>query len=243
MKSDKTSNLHRRMAVLLDRLNTAQNAVTGPPPTRVSFLKLGEWCAGIANVQPTEVYRDLLQSYLSGAFEKTLVFYLTNLAPDLTNTALVGYRMRRNFLAARVFSTDSDNDATAFFSAYLEPCWIHRMAAARWLESKGYPLPSQWTTVATSVKVPPRAQTIPRLKRKAPTRERVKNQMRADIAAGTVTIEELRRDKEAWANKYETGPTTAHAAAKELETELKAEATAASRSQSPDQERPENVSD
>jgi hypothetical protein len=146
MKSDQTPNLRCRIAALLDQLNIAQNAVTGPPPTRVSFLKLAEWCASSASAQPKELYRDLLQSYLSGAFERTLVFYLTNLAPDLTETDLIGYRMRRNFLAARAtaFSTDNDNEAAALFSAYLGPCWIHRRAAVHWLENKGYPVPTSW---------------------------------------------------------------------------------------------------
>jgi hypothetical protein len=154
MKSDKAYNLHRRMAALLDRLNIAQNAVTGPPPTRVSFSKLAELCARTACLQLDDVYSDLLQSYLSGAFEKTIVFYLTNLASDLTDVGhqtrredfLIGYRMRRDFLVARArnYPTDHHNEATVLFNAYLGPCWIHRKAAVRWLESRDYPVPILW---------------------------------------------------------------------------------------------------
>jgi hypothetical protein len=138
--------LRERMRALLDRLDTAQNAVTGQPPTRVSFSKIVEWCEGTAGIPVTQTYRDLLQSYLSGAFERTLVFYLTNLAPDLSKTELAGHRMRRNFLAARAraFPPDNAREANALFKAYLAPCWIHRAAAARWLEAKGYPVPSNW---------------------------------------------------------------------------------------------------
>ena len=161
MKSDKTS----RMAALLDRLQIAQHAVTGPPPTRVSFSKLAEWCVRTAGIPEPEVYRDLLQSYLSGAFENTLVFYLTDSAPDLSEKDLpdpsepdliwhqmrredflTGYRMRRDFLAARArnYPTDHDNEAAALFSTYLGPCWIHRKAAVRWLEGRGYSVPTWW---------------------------------------------------------------------------------------------------
>jgi hypothetical protein len=164
MKSDQTSNLRcrprralgPRIAALLDRLNIAQHAVTGPPPTRVSFSKLAEWCAGTASLQLDDVYSDLLQSYLSGAFEKTIVFYLTNLASDLTDNLvgyqtrredfLIGYRMRRDFLVARArnYPTDHHNEVAVLFNAYLGPCWIHRKAAVRWLESRGYPVPISW---------------------------------------------------------------------------------------------------
>jgi hypothetical protein len=152
MKSDQTSNLQRRVAALLDQLNTAQNAVTGPWPTRVSFSKLTEWCVRTAGVPAPEVYRDLLQSYLSGAFENTLVFYLTNSAPDLSRTELAGHRMRRNFLAARALTFPPDNlkNAGALFEAYLAPCWIHRLAAVRWLEAKGYPVPLEWKQIEPS---------------------------------------------------------------------------------------------
>jgi hypothetical protein len=140
------SPLNERMRALLDRLDTDQNAVTGQPPTRVSFSKIVEWCEGAAGIPAPQTYRDLLQSYLSGAFERTLVFYLTNSAPDLSKTELAGYRMSRNFLAARAsaFSLDNEKEAGALFEAYLAPCWIHRAAAARWLEAKGYPVPSEW---------------------------------------------------------------------------------------------------
>jgi hypothetical protein len=140
-----------RMSALLDRLNTAQNAVTGPPPTRVSFSKIAEWCERTARLPAPEIYRDLLQSYLSGAFERTAVFYLTHSAPDLSGeTGLPGYRMRRNFLdaRARVFSADDEKEASVLFEAYLAPCWVHRAAAVRWLESKGYPVPTWWKQAA-----------------------------------------------------------------------------------------------
>jgi hypothetical protein len=135
-----------RMRALLDQLDTAQNAVTGPPPTRVSFSKIAELCEGAVGIPVPQTYRDLIQSYLSGTFERTLVFYLTNSAPDLSETELAGYRMSRNFLAARAsaFSLDNEKEAGALVEAYLAPCWIHRAAAARWLEAKGYPVPSEW---------------------------------------------------------------------------------------------------
>jgi hypothetical protein len=145
-----------RMKALLDRLNVAQRAVTGPPPTRVSFSKIAEWRAGTTHVnapQLDEAYRELLQSYLSGAFEHTLVFYLTNLAPNLSGeTGLTGYRMRRKFLAARArtYSPDDAKEAGALFEAYLAPCWIHRAAAARWFEQNSYPLPQQLMTPSGS---------------------------------------------------------------------------------------------
>jgi hypothetical protein len=141
------SRLIERMRALLDRLDTAQNAVTGPPPTRVSFSKIVEECERTAGTPALEIYRDLLQSYLSGAFERTLVFYLTNSAPDQSGqTGLPGYRMRRNFLEARahVFSPDREKEATALFEAYLAPCWVHRAAAVRWLGAKGYSVPPGW---------------------------------------------------------------------------------------------------
>jgi hypothetical protein len=148
-----------RMEALLDRLNVAQHAVTGPPPTRVSFSKIAAWRAGTTHVnapQLNEAYRDLLQSYLSGAFEQTLVFYLTNSAPDLSGTGLAGYRMRRDFLAARAsnFSPDDAKEAAALFDAYLAPCWVHRAAAVRWFEQNSYPLPQQWRTPSGSVEGP-----------------------------------------------------------------------------------------
>jgi hypothetical protein len=135
------------MRALLDRLDIAQNAVTGSPPTRVSFLKIAEWCERTVGIPASQIYRDLLQSYLSGAFERTLVFYLTNSAPDQSGeTGLPAYRMRRNFLEARarVFSPDNQKEATTLFEAYLAPCWVHRAAAVRWLEAKGYPIPPWW---------------------------------------------------------------------------------------------------
>jgi hypothetical protein len=160
MTANETAKLRSQMAALLDRLNTAQNAVTGPPPTRVSFSKLADLCARTAGRTEDDVYRDLLQSYLSGAFENTLVFFLSNLAPDLSEKDLpdvpddligdrmrrkdflVGYRMRRDFLEGRAFSYSTD--PASMFSAYLGPCWIHREAAARWLENKGYQVPTSW---------------------------------------------------------------------------------------------------
>ena len=141
------SPLNERMRALLDRLNTAQHAVSGPPPMRVSFSKIAEWCERTAGVPALQIYRDLLQSYLSGAFERTLVFYLTNLAPDLSDkTGLTGYRMRRSFLEARarVFSADDEKEASVLFEAYLAPCWIYCGPAVRWLENKGYPVPTSW---------------------------------------------------------------------------------------------------
>jgi hypothetical protein len=147
------SPLNERMRSLLDRLNIAQHAVTGPPPMRVSFSKIAEWCEGVAGASAPEVYRDLLQSYLSGAFEHTLVFYLMSSAPDLSGeSGLTGYRMRRTFLAdrARNFSLDDANEAGALFEAYLAPCWIHRAAAVRLLEAKGYPVPPLWKQARSS---------------------------------------------------------------------------------------------
>jgi hypothetical protein len=140
------------MRALLDRLDTDQNAVTGQPPTRVSFSKIVEWREGAAGIPAPQTYRDLLQSYLSGAFERTLVFYLTNSAPDLSKTELAGYRMRREFLMARISSLSLENtkEAGALFEAYLAPCWIHRAAALRWLEQNSYPRPPQLMTPPTS---------------------------------------------------------------------------------------------
>jgi hypothetical protein len=240
MTSDKKS----RMAALLDRLNVAQRAVTGPPPTRISFSKLAEWCAGAAGISADDVYRDLLQSYLSGAFEHTLVFYLTNLAPDLSETDLIGYRMSRDFLAARVrsYSIDHDNEAAALFSAYLKPCWVHRSAAVRWLEGGGHPVPSQWMATSGSAdedsKEQPAAAKKSSRPREAPTFERVINDMSRDIDEGKWTIEKLLGQKKSvLAAEYNTSETTAYDAAHELERRL------ASRSQSRDQERPRNSSD
>src|SRR4029077_12954484 len=133
------SPLNERMRALLDRLDTDQNAVTGQPPTRVSFSKIVEWCEGTTGIPAPQIYRGLLQSYLSGAFERTLIFYLTNSAPDLSGrTGLTGYRMRRDFLAARAnaFSPDNEQDARALFEAYLASCWIHRVPAVRWIQAK-----------------------------------------------------------------------------------------------------------
>ena len=166
-----------RMEALLDRLNVAQCAVTGPPPTRVSFSKIAEWCAGTTKVnspQLNEAYRELLQSYLSGAFEHTLVFYLTNLAPDLSGeTGLTGYRMRRKFLAARArtFSPDDAKGARALFEAYLAPCWIHRAAAARWFEQNSYPLPQQLMTPSGSADGSSSEEPIARRGTKVPSNE------------------------------------------------------------------------
>jgi len=147
------SPLNERMRALLDRLDIAQNAVTGPPPTRVSFSKIAEWCERAAGIPASQIYRDLLQSYLSGAFERSLVFYLTNSAPDLSGErGLTGYRLRRHFLAARAstFSLDNAKEADALFEAYLAPCWIHRAAAVRWLKAKDYPVPSEWNQTELS---------------------------------------------------------------------------------------------
>jgi len=60
-----------------------------------------------------------------------------------------------------------------------------------------------------------------RLKREAPTRERVKAEMRAKLEAGEVTIDELRRNKESWAIEFKCGSTTAYDAALELQEEMK----------------------
>jgi hypothetical protein len=143
------SPLNERMSALLDRLDKKQHAVTGPPPTRVSFVKIAEWCARAGQAPARQlnlVYRELLQSYLSGAFEQSFVFNLTHSAPDLSETELAGHRMRRNFLAARArsFSPDNTEEADALFKAYLAPCWIHRAATVRWLETRGYPVPTWW---------------------------------------------------------------------------------------------------
>jgi hypothetical protein len=158
------SPLNERMRALLDRLDTDQNAVTGQPPTRVSFSKIVEWREGAAGIPAPQTYRDLLQSYLSGAFEGTLVFYLTNSAPDLSKTELAGYRMTRNFLAARTitFSPDDPKNAGALFEAYLAPCWIHRAVAVRWLEAKGYPVPPGWKQTVLSAR-----SVSPKVRRKA----------------------------------------------------------------------------
>ena len=176
-----------RMRALLDRLNTAQYAVTGPSPTRVSFSRIAEWCERTAGVPAPQIYRDLLQSYLSGAFEHTLVFYLTNSAPDLSDdSGLVGYRMRRTFLAARTrtLSPDDAKEAGVLFEAYLAPCWVHRAAAVRWLESKGYPLPSQWMAPSGSADGSSEKEPIATRRTKKPSK--LESWAREQIAAENI---------------------------------------------------------
>jgi hypothetical protein len=91
----------------------------------------------------------------------------------------------------------------------------------RWIDEKGYQRPTFWDSAKSLEKELPRATQNHRLPRPARERARVKGLMRADIEAGKVTIEELCRDKIAWAAKYNTGPTTARDAARKLAAELK----------------------
>jgi hypothetical protein len=240
------------MRALLARLSEAENDVEGPPPWWVSFKWIATWCSNdgrpvVDDRRLKAAYRQLLDAFLAGSFRTSRVLYLGDPAsarrsepPALSNAGgIAGYRMTAQFLEARtkIYSPNDPAQSWILFNSYLAPCWIRRLAAARWLENNRYPLPAQWATAARGAAAPPAAQTANRVRRKSPIRDRVKNLMLADIRSGAATIEQLRSDKDAWAMHYRCSVTTAYEAAKELEAELKVEADAASRSQSPDQER------
>jgi hypothetical protein len=113
---------------------------------------------------------------------------------------------------------------------------LTRSEFLRWCADKGYPQPAFWGVEPAPSGTPPAQESsqphkkrgpttqptkAPTVKvRQAPVRNRVKGLMRADIKADKVTIDDLRKNKESWAEKYKTSPTTAYEAAVELEEEL-----------------------
>jgi hypothetical protein len=157
-----------RMEALLGRLSAAENDVdeAGPLPSWVSFKWIANWCASdgsliVSDERLAAAYRRLLDSFSAGSFQTSRVLYLGDPAsarrvepPALSNArgGITGYRMTAQFLEARakVFSPDDPVEAWVLFNGYLAPCWIRRPAAARWLESKGYPVPTWWKQAAPS---------------------------------------------------------------------------------------------
>jgi hypothetical protein len=255
-----------RIRALLARLSEAENDVDGPLPWWVSFRWIASWCSSDGSPIVDDrglraAYRQLLDSFLAGSFRTIRVLYLGDPAsarwsepPALSNAGgIAGYRMTAQFLEARtkIYSPNDPDQSWILFNGYLAPCWIRRLAAARWLENNRYPLPSQWMTpcgLADASREQPTPKTQkPGLRREAPERERVIDLMRRKMEDG-VGIGGLRRNKHSWASEFKTTPSTAYEAAVELERRLKSEAELAASvalgcSQSPDQERPENVSD
>jgi hypothetical protein len=199
-----------RMRALLARLSEAENDVDGPLPWWVSFKWIATWCSSDGSPIVDDrglraAYRQLLDSFLAGSFRTSRVLYLGDPAfarwsepPALSNAGgIAGYRMTAQFLEARtrIYSPNDPDQSWILFNGYLAPCWIRRLAAARWLENNRYPLPPQWAAAATGTAAPPSAQTTNRVRREAPTRDRVKKLMLADINSGAVTIEQLRQKR------------------------------------------------
>ena len=98
---------------------------------------------------------------------------------------------------------------------------ISRDEFLRLADKLGYPRPKFWDSepAAVGTRTAP-AAAKDRLLREAPTRERVKSEMRAAIETNKYTIDALVRNKESWVKEFGCGSTTAYEAARELAAEL-----------------------
>jgi hypothetical protein len=114
--------------------------------------------------------------------------------------------------------------------AFVIGSWrLGREEFLRWVDHKGYPRPKFWDEKPDEAPQPKAANRPTTLRtfqkderrRASPQRDRVLAAMRADVDAGEVTIEQLRRNKKHWAKVYCTKETTARDAAIELERVLK----------------------
>ena len=148
---------------------------------------------------------------------------LTSELKVVASDAGISETIRRDWM--RAFSAAEAECAGMTMVLTIPSLRVSREEFMRWVEKRGYQRPTFWdvqqapptvqaTTAAFSVrKVKP-------VERIASERNRVKGLMKADLDAGKVTIEDLKRNKIAWAAKYSTGATTARDAALELEAEL-----------------------
>jgi hypothetical protein len=152
-----------RTATLLARLTAAEKGTSGPLPFWISFKWISEWCASDDGVLVPErqaaAYRQLLNSFLAGAFRATRVLYLSLdssayrgepivVQLEAQFTSFPRFAMSEESLRAitKVFSPEDPKGAGVLFDAYLAPCWIKRGVAVRWLENNRYPLPPEWRT-------------------------------------------------------------------------------------------------
>jgi hypothetical protein len=191
------------------------------------------------NEDINEVVRPLLYAFIQGkikparqdhndllSWEPVRVWYFTSDTDPLDYEASILKEDQKCSYVGRAIAiqrgdgwdTSKEEDVITDMIDCILSIEVTRDEFLRWVEDQGYPRPTFWDPVIatndnrTALKVP----------RPARERDRVKELMRADVAAGKFAIRELRVDKEAWAKMYSTTPSTARDAALELEKELKA---------------------